>query len=377
MSLPPDGWSVPQVMTGQTVLWVICSGLMVVGAVLSDRSPLTAASVTLIAVVSFAWAMGASARGWFLHAALAIVGTAVTIVCFGSAGNLGWFALCIVVGCEALINRPKHTAAVSMCVVAIFSSQWIMFADDAGWGAWIAGTVFTTVVCVLVRRQAELIAQLQAAHVDLAKRSRAEERSHIANEMHDVIGHALTVALLHVAGARLALDEDVSEARGALDRAEAITRQSLKEIRQAVAMLRRPENGTSPLPLAIDVPDLVQSFRQAGQDVDLSISGDVEGLSATTGLTIYRVVQEALTNAARHAPAMRTCVAIEATSSVVHISVHNQLPSGASRQFMKDGTGIPGMRERADAAGGRLTVASDAGSWQVEAILPVSSELSR
>ena len=112
--------------------------------------------------------------------------------------------------------------------------------------------------------------QLRAAQDELAERSRAEERNRIAAEVHDVIGHALTVSLLHIGGARLALDEDPQEARRSLSEAERLTRDSLEEVRATVGLMRTdlPDRRT-PLPGAGDLPALVESFRRAGSDVEL------------------------------------------------------------------------------------------------------------
>ena len=101
--------------------------------------------------------------------------------------------------------------------------EWVQDTEEPGWAAWITGTAFTLVACIFARRLRVTVVQLEAAQHQLAERSRAEERTRIAGEMHDVIGHALTVSLLHISSARLALDEDPDEARRALEEAERLS----------------------------------------------------------------------------------------------------------------------------------------------------------
>ena len=91
---------------------------------------------------------------------------------------------------------------------AILVSEWIQQTDEPGWAAWLVGTAFTVVACTFARRLRMTVEQLREAQHQLAERSRAEERNRIAAEVHDVVGHALTVSLLHIGSARLALDEE-------------------------------------------------------------------------------------------------------------------------------------------------------------------------
>ena len=124
--------------------------------------------------------------------------------------------------------------------MAVLVGQWVNQTDEPGWASWIAGTVFTVTACIFDQRQRSLLAQLHEAQAGLADRARADERNRIAGEMHDVIGHALTVSLLHVSSARLALDDDPAEAKESLAEAERLAQQSLAEVRAAVGPDARP-----------------------------------------------------------------------------------------------------------------------------------------
>jgi signal transduction histidine kinase len=313
--------------------------------------------------------------GWPLVAGLAVAAAGFTVVCSGSSSNLGWFGLCVLAGWSALHTTTDKTLVFAAGLVVVLAVQWVFVNDDAGGGAWIAGTVFTTIACVMARRQRDLLGQLQEAQAGLADRTRAEERNRIAGEMHDVIGHALTVSLLHVSSARLALDDDPDEARASLAEAERLGRESLAEVRQAVGMLREQTSTSVPLPHATQLPELVESFRRAGQTVQLDVAGDLDTLSTTAGLTVYRIVQESLTNVVRHAPSAATRVRLEVSVDRTRVSVEDDGgPTVAGADH--DGVGIISMRERAEASRGHLTAGPTPTGWRVEAELPGTAVLS-
>ncbi|MBA2463359.1 MAG: sensor histidine kinase [Nocardioidaceae bacterium] len=310
-----------------------------------------------------------SSSGWLLTAGTALAAIAVAVVCSGSASNLGWFALCVLVGWCSLGAGSPPALWLGGGVIGIFGIEWVGPSDDPGWGAWIAGTLFTIVVCLLARRQRELIEQLHAAQASLAVRARFEERTRIAQEMHDVIGHALTVSLLHVASARLALDDDIDEARESLAEAERLGRSSLAEVRQAVGVLRAGEPAAlAPLPGAKQLEELVNSFRRAGTPVTFDVEGDPVTLTATVGLTVYRILQEALTNVVRHAPGASAQVRLVFAVNGTRLTVAN--PGAVPRDASLMGAGILGMRERAEALGGRLIAGPSPDGWRLEAVLP-------
>ncbi|MDO9378425.1 MAG: sensor histidine kinase [Nocardioidaceae bacterium] len=337
---------------------------------LQTRQPVVvAAGAAVLAVVVSAVLAWRSVGGWTLVAGLAVVAGGIAVVAGGASSNLGWFALCVVTGWCALGTRTVQAAAFTALLVTILGAQWIALDDDAGGGAWIAGTLFTTVVCVLARRQRILVDQLREAQSGLADRARAEERNRIAGEMHDVIGHALTVSTLHITSARLALDDDLDEARASLAEAERLGRQSLAEVRQAVGMLREHATRSVPLPDASRLPELVETFRRAGRSVQLEVVGDLDALTATSGLTVFRVVQESLTNVVRHAPAAGARVCLVVNDGHVRLTVDDDGGPGATGAG-RGGFGIVSMRERAEAAGGRLTAGPTATGWRVEADLP-------
>ena len=342
------------------------------GLLATDRSTpvaLTAVALAAAAAAALAWA---GTTGWPLAAGLAVPVAAAVVLGHGESSSLVWMSLCVVAGWVALTSVLPVAAAVAAVLGLTATAEWARQTDEPGWAAWFVGTAFTFVACVFARRLRLTVEQLRAAQGQLAERSRAEERTRIAAEVHDVIGHALTVSLLHITSARLALDEEPEESRRALDEAERLTRDSLDEVRSTVGLMRSDgAAGTAPLPGARQVPELVGSFRRAGATVELSVVGDLDTLGPTRGLAAYRIVQEALTNATRHAPGQPVAVLLELRDGAATVTVRN---AGTPDPSAAPGTGLRGMRERAESVGGRLRAGAeqDAGrpGWLVEAVLP-------
>lgn len=338
--------------------------LVAIGALTSSRPVATLVIASVVAVA--ATVAFRRATGWVLVLGATVVAVAAGVVASGSASNLAWFAMCVLAGWCAFRAGPVPTLVISAAMVVGFVVEWLVLSDDPGWGSWIAGTAFTVVACLMAQRQRELVDQLRAAQSGLAQRAAIEERARIARELHDVIGHALTVSLLHVTSARLALREDPDEAAAALAEAERLGQASLAEVRQAVGMLRE-DDGTSrtPLPGAAELAALVDGFRRTGSPLHWEVGGDPTTLSATSGLTVYRILQEALTNAARHAPGAATTARLVVARSSAELVVDSAAPGREG-----SGAGLSGMHERAEAIGGSLTAGPTDGGWRVRAVLP-------
>jgi signal transduction histidine kinase len=286
----------------------------------------------------------------------------------GTASTVAWFGLPVFAAWCALSASLLATALYWAGAMLLLAGEAIFGSPDPGWAAWVGGTCFSVVGCTFARRQRDLAGQLREAQAGLAQRAQAEERNRIARELHDVIAHSLTVSLLHVSSARLALDEDHDAAVKALDEAERLGRQSLDEVRHAVGLLHRPGEAdpTAPLPGSLDVPALIDGFRSAGADVSARIEGDLEHLPNTVGLATYRILQESLTNAVKHAPSAGTRVHLVVRPDAVQLSVES---AGPPRRG--SGLGLGGMRERAESLGGHCTAGPGGAGWLVRAELPL------
>lgn len=330
-------------------------------------------------VVAIAGALVAGAAGvpFFLtrsrfplgYAAVATAG----VVLAGNADprDVGWFALCVLGAWCVLSGGMWPGVVYGAASVLIFGSEWLFALRDPGWGPWTAGVTVTILASLLVRHQMVLVAQLRAAQAQLAETSRTEERNRIARELHDVIAHSLTVSLLHVSSARLAVEHDPADAARALAEAERLGRQSLAEVRATVGLLRSHSGETiaPPVPGADQLARLVSQVRDGGAEVWLSVDGDVSVLPATTGSTVYRIVQEALTNATRHGPGSPVAVHVVASDNQVEVSIDSAGSPGQG-----SGMGLSGMQERAQAVGGTCTAGPGGAGWLVHARLPIEVE---
>ena len=313
--------------------------------------------------------------GWrpvLLYAALATAGIAV--LGNGMSSNIGWFTVCLLAGWCVLAGTRREGLAYWAGAMLLFASEWLWGGHpDPGWGAWLAGTTLTVAFSLLIRHDRDLLRRLRLAQAGLAEQARAQERNRIARELHDVIGHTLTVSLLHVQGARLAVEHDPADAGHALAEAERLGRECLAEVRTAVGMLREDDaaDRSAPLPGAAGLPALVEQFRSAGADVTLTVEGDLAGLPATTGLAVYRIAQEALTNAAKHAPGAPAEVRLRVGASEVTLAADSRTVPGKGAGA-GPGLGVISMRERAESVGGSCEAGPGGRGWLVRATLPLT-----
>jgi signal transduction histidine kinase len=329
-------------------------------------NPQVAAVAAVVAVAAGALLVWRP-RPLLLYAALATAG--VVVLSYNKSYHVGWFAVCLVGVWAGFAGQRREAVAFLASVLALFTVEWAWIDPDPGWGAWIGGVVLSTLLGWLVRQQAELVRQLEEAQEGLAERAAAQERNRIGRELHDVIAHTLTVALLHVTGARLAVEHDPADAARSLAEAERLTRESLDEVRLAVGMLHSRGDGgtTTPLPGVDGLPALVERFRSTGADVTLAVDGDATRLHAATGLTVYRIAQEALTNAVKHAPGVPTTVTLTVGPAAVRLAVDSAAPPGTG-----SGLGMISMRERAESVGGSCQAGPGGSGWLVDATLPLA-----
>jgi signal transduction histidine kinase len=233
-------------------------------------------------------------------------------------------------------------------------------------GAWLIG--------YLMRTQRKLLAEQMQAQRVLAEHAAADERRRIAREVHDVIAHSLSVTLLHVTGARRALqqDRDVDDAVEALEQAEQLGRQAMADIRRTVGLLDSgPTRAaqTTPEPGIDDIEGLVADFERAGLAVTLHIDGSTRRVSAAVGLALYRITQESLANIAKHAPDSKSSVVLEISGRSAKLAVNNRLPAGVAAA--SEGRGMRGMRQRVELLGGAIDVGPTRDGWSVNAEIPL------
>jgi signal transduction histidine kinase len=242
-----------------------------------------------------------------------------------------------------------------------------VFAVTVWGGAWFAGDRTR-----LRRERVEALQEraLRAEH-DAARERRlaaSEERMRIARDLHDSAGHAINVILVHAGAARLNARRDLGAALTAIETIEEVARETVTEIDRIVGALR--EGDELDLPVGLDALDtLLERHRAAGLDVTLERRGDVRSLPRAVDRTAFRILQEALTNAAKHGDGHADAELVR-DDGRLEITVRNGLrepvpPAGA------DHHGIVGMRERAGLLGGTLEAGADAGIYTLRARLPV------
>jgi signal transduction histidine kinase len=206
-----------------------------------------------------------------------------------------------------------------------------------------------------------------------ALRAVADERARIARELHDVVGHSVSVMTVQASAVRRRLDEDQDKVREALEVVERTGREALAEMRRMVGVLRHPEEAPAlaPQPSLEQLERLVEKTRESGLPVELRIEGRPVELPTGIDLTAYRLVQEGLTNAIKHARAKRAEVLVRYTGGHVEVSVSDDGLGGGDGD--SGGHGLVGMRERVSVYGGDLEAGPrPEGGFRLRAILPVT-----
>jgi signal transduction histidine kinase len=354
--------------------------VVAVGALRGNPSVPAAAAGAVVAVAA-ATALVYARRMPLLAAAVATAGIAVEG--HGLSNDIGWLAALLLAGWCVIVVSRRDGLIYWAATMILFAAEWLWTKPDPGWGAWLAGSTLTVLCALLIRHEIDLVAQLRTAQAGLAAKTRVEERNRVARELHDVIGHTLVVSLLHVQSARLAVEHDPADAARALAEAERLGRECLAEVRMTVGMLREDESpgggsgrdgssgpGMAPLPGADGLPALVERFRSAGADITLTIDGDISVLPATTGLAVYRIAQEALTNAAKHAPGAPTEVRLGVGGGRVTLTADSRAAPGTGT-----GLGLVSMHERAESLGGTCEAGPGGHGWLVRATLPLDTSL--
>jgi len=314
-----------------------------------DRRPLAALAVSIIAADIYI-ALGYPFGPIFVSVAVALFACvmsgrrkeATLLVAAGFAGF-------VVAGIAD--SRTDGLALVRLALVAGWATLMLAIAE-------------------LVRVRRTQAAERQRIAEEAERRREDEQRLLLAQELHDVLAHNISLINVQASVALHLLDEQPDQARPALVNIKAASHDALRELRTALDVLRHGEAAPrSPAPTLADLDELIDSVRSGGLDVHVTIEGQVEPLPSAVELAAYRIVQEALTNVARHANAH-------------DVSVHVEYDEGVTIEVLDDGVGgspvagngLVGMRERAHALGGSVTAGPHpGGGFLVAAHLPRQS----
>lgn len=300
-----------------------------------------------------------------------------------------WFALHLVIGGAVTLGL-----IIVLPIALFFVTQqlgigsWVL--EDLAFGPFDAGNTFAWslvgfVLLILIAyavaglgalaaqlapallgpSPAERIAALEAETVELAERNR------LARELHDSVGHALTVTTLQAAAARQVLDVDPEFVRRALTAVEETGREAMEDLDRVLGLLRdRDTSRALPRRTLADLHRVLADARSAGVRVDVEVDGAVETVPAAVSREGYRIVQESLTNAAKHVGPTTVSLRISVHGDALEIDIANPLGGAVTSRSRGGGRGLDGMRERVSSLGGQMTAGADGAHWRVSVQLP-------
>jgi signal transduction histidine kinase len=340
-------WAIVPVVAYSTLAWrrtrPNLAGLVMIGAWLTlnwgsagDLEPL---QVPLVAVLFMAYAMGAYTTGRAAVAAPLILGGGMLII-------------------VTSFDQQVFTDYV-------FPTAFVMV-------AWLAGRGLRT-RARLTEELHEAAARAEEAHELQVARAAAEERRRIAREMHDVVAHSVSVMVVQAGGARRILERDPRRAVEAAAHIEDVGRAALTEMRRLLGMMHHGEEdaGRAPQPTLRELDGLIARSRAAGLDVTLVVEGDPRPLPPGKDLAAYRVVQEALTNAIKHAGTAQTSVTVRWQPSSLELAIVDK-GGTAMNGSNGSGHGLVGMEERMRLYDGSLRAGPvTGGGFEVVAKMPL------
>ncbi|MER7245664.1 histidine kinase [Kribbella sp. NPDC000426] len=283
----------------------------------------------------------------------------------GRREQVAWWVATQAVGVVAVELAPDRGSLRGLITMAILSAVAIVVGD---------------LIHTRSQTNRRLAEQETITKAERAERERLQERARIARELHDVVAHHMSVVVVRADSAPHRLADVPENVREEFTEIADAARVSLTEMRRVLRLLREPVEQPpmgelGPQPGLGELADLIESTRRAGADVRLT--GEVPtGFDQTLELTAYRVVQEALSNAVRHAPHAVVEVAVKRTGDELEVTVHNTPPPGGPAAAPGSGHGLTGMRERVALVEGTMSAApTPEGGYLVQAIIPVGQEV--
>jgi len=353
--------STAQDSLAQHPLAELAAALTCASLVVRTRFPMAMSVVAALGIVVLSLLPNAATPLWLF--------LLILTVCFSVGANLDgrrrWLALGLLLAAGYAIQLASvdRNDPTDNSFTEIFVSPLVI----------VGGPAFAGVLLRRSRRQTaelrRLTAELESERERHAQAAAAAERNRIARELHDVVSHAVTVMVVQ-AGAAEQLLEPGDEARTHVHAVRETGKQALAELRRQLGLMREgAPRSASPLPGLEQIPDLV-----ASSGAELAVDpGAPSEVAPGIGLTAYRVVQEALTNAQRHAPSAPVSVRLAGAPDALEILVVDGGAGASPAQGA--GVGLQGMRERVEMYGGCLEVGprEDAPGWRVHARLPLST----
>jgi signal transduction histidine kinase len=311
----------------------------------------------------------------------------VSLVEFAAVGSPEGFAVTLaplIATCTAArrLEWRRSWAALLLSLVlpvgwAVFDPVNLDWSDVASSLIWLAPSLIAWLVGTLLRLGRLNIEQRRVNREQQAAQAVTAERTRIARELHDVVGHSVSVMTIQAAAVRRRLAPEQTVERRALEAVETAGREALAEMRRMVEVLRRPEAATAlePQPGLGQLDRLLEKFRSAGLPVSVTVSGTARELAPGLDLTAYRLVQEGLTNTLRHArDTQHAEVELDYGAERVQVVVRDDGAATGAEQPGRTGAGLLGLRERVSLYGGSLEArARPEGGFELVATLPVVS----
>ncbi|WP_327321256.1 sensor histidine kinase [Streptomyces sp. NBC_01210] len=350
----------------------------------SDAPDWTNASTAVASCLALPWCRRwpIPALAWALGFSLASV--LLTALVFPAAYPV-LFALYIIGRTQSVRVTVLCTA---VCLVAVFATvQWARHVPsfDLRNGTQLGWFVAAAAIGVAVDAHAnyreaaeERVKRAEESREIEASRRVAAERLRIAQELHDVIGHSMAMINVQAGVAGHVIDKHPGQVRESLERIRVASSTALEEIRTTLGLLRQADPERLPVAPVLglnDVPALVHRARAGGVNVDYTLRGNVREVPAVTGSTVYRLVQEALTNAVKYA-GQGAQVEVEVHFHERHLRVAVTDDGGGVRMASTESSsqlGLRGMRERVEAVGGTLEAGRRSPGFQVKATIPTEA----
>lgn len=337
-------------------------------------TPVIIAALVLTLAPTTIWAV----RGWLVPPWIEAIAVSIAVALYLTHPVQPDMAplLCLLVAGEIAatsrlwVAMVIATADVGILVVASATGHLQSAA------LYVIGVILGADVGIALRWQMRALAAERDNTAIVREQAMLAERQRLAREVHDVIGHSLSINLLHVTAARHALQQhnDVADAVESLQEAERVGRTAMGDLRRTVSVLSSESSETQPLPGIQDIPALIEQSRVAGLDVAHERTGECPDLGDVCSLGVYRILQESLANIAKHAPTSSATVRLAGRPDGLHLWVRNTLPGGRPASVTQ-GTGLPGMAARASQMGGQLHAGVDGESWLVDLVVPIESRM--
>ena len=340
----------------------------------------------------------ASAPGWAGYLLLTVAGLVLTFrrrfpvavltaslgatLLAGAIGHAGMIWIALIAAFFNAVVAGKRLAAVASLVIGYAASFWPVWQIGQAGHASVAVVLGVAAWLLVLLAAAELVrfrrdhaAELARNRAEQLRRQAGEERMRIARDLHDVVAHNISVINVQANTALHLMDRQPERAREALTAIHEVSRQALTELRSVLGVLRSDGDlaPRAPSPGLGQLDDLLAAVRRAGLEPRLRQRGDRRQLPASVDLAAYRIVQEALTNTARHSASGTADVLVCYEADGVLVQVDDTGPA-RSAVTAQAGNGITGMTERAHALGGRLSAGRRPdGGFRVAAWLPGSA----